>query len=967
MNPFGGGDPNAAATPQGNAGGLLASGAMQASGPSTGAPHVAVAEVDTGRNCHPEFMSISLNAIPATQGLLQKTSLPLGLCVRPLAEGPNVPETPLVDLGAGQVVRCEQCRAYMNPFVQWHENGTTWSCNFCGSLNTTPSSYYCGLDANGKRHDADKRPELNHGSVEFVAPDEYMVRVPVPPAYVFVLDVSFNAVQSGMLASACEAILESLDALPGGDRTHVAIITFDTAVHFYSLKSTASAPAMLVVPDIDNVLLPAAVEDMLVNLSDARPLVEALLESLPAMHANSKAADVCLGPALNAAYDVMQHLGGKLMLCLSRLPSLGQGHLLPREAPKMLGSDEEHKLLAPDTGTEGHFYRNRAVDFSRQQICVDMFMLGNQYTDVATIGSLARYTAGQVHFYQAFSASVDGPRLQADILHSLSRTVGLEAVMRVRVSAGLSISNFYGNFFIRGQDLLTLPNVTCDTAFNVEMTHSASLAPGSTVAIQGALLYTTPDAQRRILVHTMAVPVTTALADVFNNASIDSVQNMIAKVALDTTLRTGLPACRRYLHRTVVEVSRAYAASQSPLGVPQAPAGGGVNLPDSLQLLPLYAMALQKSILYRGGSDITSDERASLVYSMLTMPATKCRWYAYPRLLSLHDMEQEAGRPVPGGGEVDEDEVAGEGNIRLPTSLHCTEASLDAGGVYLLDDGVEMFLWVGTNAPAALLQSLFGVPSLAGANTGGLQLVEMDNEYSQRVLSVVSALQEGTSPQQKMRVVRQGAGDFLEARFRYRMVEDRQNFQGGTLAYADYLMTVARESNTGASGMMHSGGASNAPGQSSMPGPPGAPNGGNFGGPPASAGMGQQQQPGQYGGPPASAGMGQQQQPGQYGGPPASAGMGQQQQPGQYGGPPAVGGAPAAPGPQHAGPPSAANSAPGGYGAPPGNMGGAPAGFSQPGQFGGPPGSAAPPGAPGQFGAPPAPGGPGMYSGPPRM
>lgn len=41
------------------------------------------------------------------------------------------------------------------------------------------------------------RAELNNSVVEFVAPTEYMVRPPQPAVYVFLIDVSHTAVQSG--------------------------------------------------------------------------------------------------------------------------------------------------------------------------------------------------------------------------------------------------------------------------------------------------------------------------------------------------------------------------------------------------------------------------------------------------------------------------------------------------------------------------------------------------------------------------------------------------------------------------------------------------------------------------------------------------------------------------------------------------------------------------------------------------
>jgi hypothetical protein len=64
---------------------------------------------------------------------------------------------------------------------------------------SVPVEYFSPLDENGRRRDADERPELSSGSVEFVAPTEYMVRPPMPPVYFFLIDVSLSAVKSGMV------------------------------------------------------------------------------------------------------------------------------------------------------------------------------------------------------------------------------------------------------------------------------------------------------------------------------------------------------------------------------------------------------------------------------------------------------------------------------------------------------------------------------------------------------------------------------------------------------------------------------------------------------------------------------------------------------------------------------------------------------------------------------------------------
>lgn len=128
------------------------------------------------------------------------------------------------------------------------------------------------------------------GSVEFVAPVEYMVRPPQAPVYVFVIDVSAASVSRGALSIAAHTIQsvrapacccathtragtlspppppslprppfppphQVLDGMTD-DRIQVGFVTFDTAVHFYSLRAGLSAPQMLVVPDIDDLFMP---------------------------------------------------------------------------------------------------------------------------------------------------------------------------------------------------------------------------------------------------------------------------------------------------------------------------------------------------------------------------------------------------------------------------------------------------------------------------------------------------------------------------------------------------------------------------------------------------------------------------------------------------------------------------------------------------------------------------------------
>ena len=144
-----------------------------------------------------------------------------------------------------------------------------------------------------------------------------------------------------------------------------------------------------------------------------------------------------------AAKRVIQHLGGKLLLFQSSLPSIGEGALKMRENPRLIGTDKEHTML----NAEDQWYKTNSVDFSRLQVAVDTFLFSSQYTDLATLSILSRYTAGQTFYYPGFNELRDGKKFEMDLSHDLTRSTAFESVMRVRATRGIRFSSFYGNYF----------------------------------------------------------------------------------------------------------------------------------------------------------------------------------------------------------------------------------------------------------------------------------------------------------------------------------------------------------------------------------------------------------------------------------------------------------------------------------------------------------------------------------------
>ena len=174
-------------------------------------------------------MRLTTDMVPNTLTMAKETAVPLAIVVKPFGELPSGEPIPTTTFGKNAIVRCHFCRAYINPFVVFKNNGTEWECNFCISMNKTESHYYSPADSNGLRQDFDQRPELHSGTVDFIATNEYMNRPPMPPTFIFCFDVSQPAIESGYLALATQTLKGIIEenALPGGERTRVCFLAYD--------------------------------------------------------------------------------------------------------------------------------------------------------------------------------------------------------------------------------------------------------------------------------------------------------------------------------------------------------------------------------------------------------------------------------------------------------------------------------------------------------------------------------------------------------------------------------------------------------------------------------------------------------------------------------------------------------------------------------------------------------------------
>uniref|UniRef100_A0A8C0C020 SEC24 homolog C, COPII coat complex component n=1 Tax=Buteo japonicus TaxID=224669 RepID=A0A8C0C020_9AVES len=720
-------------------------------------------------NASPRYIRCTSYNIPCTSDMAKQSQVPLAAVIKPLATLPPEETLPyLVDHGESGPVRCNRCKAYMCPFMQFIEGGRRFQCCFCSCVTEVPPHYFQHLDHTGKRVDFYDRPELSLGSYEFLATVDYCKnnKFPSPPAFIFMIDVSYNAVKSGLVRLICEELKSLLDYLPReGNMEESAIrvgfVTYNKVLHFYNVKSSLAQPQMMVVSDVADMFVPL-LDGFLVNVNESRTVIASLLDQIPEMFADTRETETVFAPVIQAGLEALKaaECSGKLFIFHTSLPiAEAPGKLKNRDDKKLINTDKEKTLFQPQTS----FYNNLAKDCVAQGCCVDLFLFPNQYLDVATLGVVTYQTGGSIYKYAYFQVRTDQDRFLNDLRRDVQKEVGFDAVMRVRTSTGIRATDFFGAFYMSNTTDVEMAGLDCDKTITVEFKHDDKLSEDSGALLQCALLYTSCAGQRRLRIHNLSLNCCTQLADLYRNCETDTLINYLAKYAYRGVLNSPVKTVRDALINQCAQILACYRKNcASPSSA------GQLILPECMKLLPVYLNCVLKSDVLQPGPEVTTDDRAYIRQLVTSMDVAETNVFFYPRLLPLVT-------------DVDSDS--------LPAAIRNSEERLSKGDIYLLENGLNIFVWVGVNVQQGLIQNLFGVSSFSQISSDLSTLPVLENPFSKKVRSIVDMLQVQRSRYMKLIIVKQE--DKLEMLFKHFLVEDK-SLSGGA-SYVDFLCHMHKE------------------------------------------------------------------------------------------------------------------------------------------------------------------------------
>lgn len=478
-----------------------------------------------------------------------------------------------------------------------------------------------------------------------------------------------------------------------------------------------------VMADVENAFLPLPPKEVLIPLSNSESMtmLDVILTRILQLYIHNSNSSIAFGAAISVAVDALLSSGGKIFSTVSGIPSVGQGSLEDREDSKVIGTATESRLFNP----QDSFYPILATRMAESAISLDLFIGANSYVDVASIGSLCKTSGGQVYFYSGFHISKNGFSLEADFYRAVSRESIFDGIMVLRTSAGLKVVEQFGNFFRRNAGEMDLPTCDSDKTFAVKIGFESKLSTETPAVFQNAVLYTNIRGERRIRVHTLSLPVVNSTSQVFKHADVDSVVNFSLRNVINHVSNSTISDCRKILRENCTEILYTYRKHCA-----QQTSSGHLILPEALKLLPLYTIGIMKNPILADYTD--SDERNFLFGYANTMPLSVAISFCSPRLYALHRLPPESCV------------YREDGYFQYPPLQIVSAEFLDEAGIYLLDNGLVLSVWVGPEADPSQVREIFGLEddiSLEQMDFYQLQVVP-DNSDASALSSKVYTLME---------------------------------------------------------------------------------------------------------------------------------------------------------------------------------------------------------------------------------
>ncbi|CAK8576394.1 unnamed protein product [Lathyrus sativus] len=625
----------------------------------------------------------TVSRFPIDADAREGSGLLWGVTVAPFAATDENGQPPAYGSGGDLLPRCENCWAYFNTYCELEQ--WSWSCSLCGNLNGLSS------DAIERYSRPQSCAEMMSSFVDLELPPQEEsddAALQACPVYVAAVDLSSS---EEFLELTKSALLAALEALAPGSLFGLA--TFSHKLGLYDVQGP--------IPVVKNVFIPPDAEGTLaIELEDVMPLLQFLapvdtckdriastLETLRpttswerTTGAGQGMDGVLLGGrGFGVAMEALcSYLGSeygntfalaRIFAFLSGPPDYGAGQLDTRrygEQYASKGEDADRALLPEQTP----FYKDLAAVAVQVGVCVDIFAVTNEYTDLASLKFLSIESGGSLFFY----TSTEDSTLPQDMYRMLSRPYAFGCVLRLRTSTEFNPGNSYGHFFPDPQYENVQHVICCDSyatyAYdfvfenNIGFSRSKSDVPTLQIAFQYSVVVPPQELsssggvstsrtkhhslQRRLRIRTVQFGVAQDIHELYDSCDPEVVLSLLVHKVILASLEEGVREGRLLLQEWLVILAAQYndayklvqysngssTRSQIDVAFSQCP---------QLQPLPRLIFALLRNPLLRFHEEgVHPDYRIYLQCLFSALEPSSLHRAVYPVLTSYATPDKQA-------------------------------------------------------------------------------------------------------------------------------------------------------------------------------------------------------------------------------------------------------------------------------------------------------------------------------------
>ncbi|CAA0841313.1 sec23/sec24 transport family protein [Striga hermonthica] len=619
----------------------------------------------------------TMSRFPADLREQEACGVPWGVTLTPFAAKDENGIPPVYGSGGELLPRCENCWAYYNTYCE--QDQWSWDCALCGTTN--------GLTSESIARYAlpESCPENKSSFIDLELPLEESEEMQARPVYVAAVDLTSSEEFLELTKSALLAALEAL-----GPGSLFGLATFSHKIGLYDVQGPIPVVKNVFIPPDDNLAMD--LEDVMPLFSFLAPVdackdrIASALETLKpttswerTTAAGQAVDDVLLGGrGFGVAMEaLLKYLGSeygntfalaRVFAFLSGPPDYGLGQLDTRrygEQYASKGEDADRALLPEQTP----FYRDLAAGAVQSGVCVDIFAVTNEYTDLASLKFLSIESGGSLFLY----SNTDDSTLPQDMYRMLSRPHAFNCVLRVRTSSEFKLGHSYGHFFPDPEYENVQHIICCDSfatyAYDFDFVNDAGFSrhsrerPTLQIAFQYSVVVPSdgPSLQgsgsskrakyslkRRLRIRTLQLDTAHNISEIYDSVDPEVVLSVLVHEVILSSLENGVREGRILLHEWLVNLTAQYndafkiaeyargnlTTSQFDVAFTQCP---------QLQSLPRLVFALLRNPLLRFHEEgVHPDYRIYLQCLFSALEPSSLTLAIYPLLVSYETPDKQA-------------------------------------------------------------------------------------------------------------------------------------------------------------------------------------------------------------------------------------------------------------------------------------------------------------------------------------